>query len=62
MRKRKRYKVVNERGIKFWVYDIQTKRRLRPDANRPVEAWYDEELARQQCEELNQREEKAKHV
>lgn len=46
-----RYSVVDENGIKFWVYDSQTDRRLRPRGG--ADAYYDEDTAQKEADKLN---------
>lgn len=49
-----RYTVVNEDGVKFWVMDNDTNRRLRPTNGE--EAWLSEEVAKDHAHRLNKKE------
>lgn len=53
-----RYTVVNEDGVKFWVMDNDTNRRLRPVG--VITNHYDEEEAKRQAAKMNRREARRK--
>ena len=48
---KERYTVVDEDGIRFWVYDSHTDRRLRPPGG--ADAYYDEHAAQKDADRRN---------